>query len=300
MTRASMIANIKSRIRYYGKQGFVFVDFKPEQLSTQKLTALTKKTGTKFLSELSPMVEYAKAATGAPERISFEEYKKVKFEEYARERLVKAIQKRTKAYGKAGFGTQDLSPLDLMTMDTKELGRIAHMSRAEFLGEFGTTYTYEAKSPWSTKAPQVFTITAAEQLEVEKAERQARLARARAGQPALSGERYFYPEGRARYVARLKAQAAPGYFEQKLETYYKTYMKELEEAAKYSEPAEWLLDELLKKDKGFIKQRLDAGIKRGMDFNLLEVYDSEASNLSLMIQRSVELFDLEAYDTETD
>lgn len=300
MTRASMIANIKSRIRYYGKQGYVFVDFKPEELSTQKLVALTKKTGGRFLNELSPMVEYAKEATAAPTRISFEEYKEIKLEESARPRLVKAIQKLTKAYSKAGFGTQDLSPLDLLTKDTKELSRILKMGRAEFLGEFGTSYTYKAKSPWSKKDPKIFSITAAQQLEVEEVEKQVRLARKKAGRPPLKGERFFYPTGRARYVAGLREQLKPGYFERKLETYYNTYMREVEEAARFSDYAAWLLKELNKKTKDEIKAGLDAGIIAGKEFNLLEVYDSESTNLSVMIERAIEIFGLGKYTENND
>ena len=295
-TRSSLLKNVKSRIRYYGKQGYVFVDFKPEELSTQKLVALAKLPKGKFLNELSPMVKVAATATQPAATVTLPEYKKIQFAESERERLAKAIQKRVKAYGKAGFGTQDLSPLDLLTLDTRELRRIARSTREAFLTEFGTTYTYSAQSPWA-KTPQQFTITAQQQLEVEQAERQARLARARAGQPTLKGKRFFYPEGRAKYVAGLKQQTQPGYFERRLETYYSTYMRELAEAAQYVDYAAWLLEQLKQKDPSFIKQKLDAGIKRGMDFNLLEVYDSDSTNLNVMLSRSVELFELPAYTT---
>ena len=272
-TRASMLRNLRNRIDYYGKQGFVFVDFHPEELSTQKIRALVDRKGLKFLEALEPNKD----------GMTFAEYREAEIQKGERERLEAAAAKRIRAYGKAGFGLQDLTLSNLMKKDLKELQRIAAMSREEFLTEFGTTYT----------TPQGQTMTAAQALEIKRLEKRVNMIRRNIGETPL-GPAYYMDPGR--YIGALKRMASSDWYEQVKERNYQTYMRILERAASYNSMAKWLLGEIRKKDKEFIKQKIDDGMKQGFQFNLIALYDSDDTNLAIYIQRSVELFELDDYE----
>lgn len=293
MTRQQLLKNVRQRISYYGRQGYVFADFRPEELSTQKLVALQKLSAPRFLSELSPMVKIAATAAQPPELVTLSQFREYKYKEGERERLLKSIQKRTKTYSEAGFGFQDLSTSDLVALDTRRLAEIANMSRKKFIGEFGTTYSYQVESPFR-QGLVTYTITAQQQLEVESAERAANLARAKVHQPPLNKNRYFTPFGVNDYIKGLRRQAAPGYFKQKRQTLYENFFKALEHGGEFLDLANWLHDQLKNVDPEKVKDILDEGIRRGTDFNILNVYYNESRSLAL--QRAIELFGLDPFE----
>lgn len=291
MTRAQLLKSLKSRISYYGKQGYVFEDLEPDKLSTQKLKALHDVKARAFLEKTKPVY----ITTSSPTVTTYEQQKAQRLQQAENERLRKRLNERVRKYAHEGYETQDLSRLDIAQMNAKELRRISKLSREGLLKEFGTSYTFAGGAPGQERE---ISITAKQQLEIEAALKKAKAAAKKHGTKTPGRQTFSTEQGREKYLDYLQKMAAPGYYDERDERYIKNYLDAVRAWKGIDPELDYIASEIEKLPKTVILAKLKIMAEQGFEeFTPINYFDSQQNVYST---RKGSLYNLFGIDRQAD
>ena len=278
MKRSQMVRSIKNRLKYYAAKGYVFGDFRPEELSTQKLTAITKTKGSAFIQVVG------EASHGS----NVEQVIKLKAETRERQRLSARIERRARAYSEAGFGFADVSAAELEKYSLEELRKITRMKREQFIKEHGTSFTFMSGLHGTVKT----TIPAELKLREEAALKKTRMYKTRHNIKEPIGIPYYTSiSGALAYIEGIEDRSTKQYWSNRDEIWVDNWLGTLEDWSRTSKKLALLHKHLIKKPKSDILKVLREMSEIGIgSFTPTEYFDSHENNYTE--DRVKELFNI--------